>query len=148
MMQQFDNEKGKGRNLTILNMTAEEADVFYAQFPGLPEELQRQCAEELKRQISKSDEGFLEWILAIHSKENELVGRIEVTSFDGRTAAVRIQIPNRDLALKEGIEVVEQFLEICRNNHYFDTIELVVGSFITKMYSSARNLGSKIINVA
>lgn len=136
-MQRFDNEKGKGRNVDILNMREEEADIFYSQFEGLPAELQRSCADELKDQIRKSNQNTSDWILVVHSKEGGVIGRIEVTSFDDKEAAVRIHVPKKDIALKYGMEVVEYFLQICKDNHYFETIELETTP-VAAMYRRSR----------
>lgn len=123
-MQRFDNEKGKGRSVDILNMREDEADIFYSQFEGFGAELQQSCAEELKSLIREGNQNDSQWILVVHSKEGEVIGRIEVTSFDNKEAAVRIQIPKKDIAVKYGIEVVEHFLQICKDNHYFEAVEL------------------------
>lgn len=148
-MQRFDNEKGKGRNVDILNMREEEADIFYSQFEGLPAELQQSCADELKGQIRKSNQNTSDWILVVHSKEGKVIGRIEVTSFDDKEAAVRIHIPKKDIALKYGMEVVEYFLQICKDNRYFEAVELETTPVAVMYCRSRMNNARRVkLNVA
>ena len=133
-MQKFDDEKGKRRLINLSNMKEEDAEKYFVQCLGLSKELQKQCTEELQRQIKKIDEGYvLGWILAINSKSGKLIGKMEITSIDGIEASLRIQIPNENWILKYGVEAIDQFLKICSENHYFKKIELVSCS-ITERY--------------
>ena len=148
-MQQFNDKQGKGRLLNISNMKEEEAEELFEQ-NNIPEELKVQCAKELKKQIHRlTKEGdYLEWILAIRSKEGKLIGRMEVTSFDEKVASLKIQIPNANYISKYGIEALEQFIEICKNNHYFVKIELDSNNYIAKSYIRRKSLKSTEIDVA
>ena len=147
-MQKFDNKKGKRRRLDLANMKEEDAEKFYAQCLGLSKELQKQCEKELKQQIQKKeDDDILQWILAIYSKSGKLIGKMEISSMDGKEASLRIQIPNENWILKYGVEALDQFLKICSENHYFTRIELV-SSAITERYRKMHNLSSRIIEIA
>lgn len=147
-MQKFDDEKGKRRLINLSNMKEEDAEKYFVQCRGLPEELQKQCTEELRGQIKKIDEGIaLGWILAINLKSGKLIGKMEITSIDGVEASLRIQIPNENWILKYGLEAVDQFVKICKENHYFEKIELV-SCAITEKYRKDHNISSKVIEVA
>lgn len=144
-MQQFDNTKGKRRLLSISNMTEKEAEVFYNQFPRVPQEVKEQCTEELQKQIRRTQENDfpLEWILAVYSRDGKLVGKIEVSSIQGQEASLVIEVPNQDWVLKYGIEAVDQFLKISRENDYFKQIELVP-SIVTEQYRKVHSMESYI----
>lgn len=148
-MQHFDDKQGEGRLLNISNMKEEEAEELFNQ-NNIPLDLKEQCALELKKRIHKlAKEGdYLEWILAIRSKEGKLIGRMEITSFDEKVASLKIQIPNASNISKYGIEALEEFIEICKNNQYFVKIELDKNNYITKSYIRKKSLKSTEIYVA
>lgn len=148
-MQKFNDKQGEGRLLNISNMKEEEAEELFKQ-NNMPLDLKEQCALELKERIRKlAKEGdYLEWILAIRSKEGKLIGRMEITSFDEKVASLKIQIPNASNISKYGIKALEEFIEICKNNQYFVKIELDKNNYITKSYIRKKSLKSTEIYVA
>ena len=144
-MQQFDDTKGKRRLLTISNMKEAEAEMFYDQFPKVPQEVKEECTAELKKQIRRTQENHfpLEWILAVYSREGKLVGKLEVSSIQDQKASLIIEVPNQDWVVKYGIEAIDQFLKISRENDYFKQIELVP-SIVTEQYRKVHSMENYI----
>ncbi len=147
-MQQFNDSKGKRRLVNIANMKEEEVEDFYNQYHKLSEEEKKEATQKLHQQIRKvKTKKPSKWILAIHSKEGKLIGKIEVKPLEEeRTVSFKIQIPNENWILKYGMEAIDQFLKICKENKYFQEIRIMPEP-ITEQYKNMHNMKNYIVQV-
>lgn len=149
-MQNFNDECGVRRLIRISSMTVEEADNYvFSQFYREPKEKQSKMARTLKKRIkglAQQKEEVYEWILAIHTKEGKLIGKMEVYSADAITASIKIEVPDKIKSLNYGVEAIKQFRKICEENHYFKRIELESND-ITERYKEAYELDSNFIEI-
>lgn len=137
-MQQYEDLKGKRRELDIVKMEVEEVKEYYLQYLELSEKEKDNRESELKRRIIRSrKEGFYEWILAIKSKDGKIIGKIEVLEMGMNKAFLTINLPNKNWKRKYGIEAVKQFIKICKENRYFSEIELDNKNSIIQRYIKA-----------
>ena len=111
-MQQFDDNKGERRLINIANMKEEEVKDFYNQYYQYTKEQKKDYEQKLAKQIRKlQTKKPSKWILAVHSKEGKLVGKIEVKPLEEtQIASFQIQIPNENWVRKYGLEAIDQFL--------------------------------------
>lgn len=135
-MQQFNDQKGERRLLSIANMQVKDAESYYRQYNGLEKMERLQKIKNLKERIKKNKKNpkLYEWILAIKSKDKNVVGKIEVLSKGNGIAFLTISIPKEDWLYKYGIEAIDQFIKICKENEYFSTIELDEDNWIVERY--------------
>lgn len=148
-MQQFNDSKGKRRLVNITNMKKEEAKEFYYQFPQIPEEERKKFIVKLKNQIKRNHtQNPYKWILSIHSKWGKLVGKIEVNPLaEEQKVCVHIQICNDSWVMKYGMEAIDQFIKICRENKYFKEIQLAPDP-VTEQYKNMHAMKNYIVKVA
>ncbi len=148
-MQQFNDNKGKRRLITIANMKEEEVEDFYNQYYQYSKEEKKNYAQKLRKQIRKlqKQQEISKWILAIHSNSGKLVGKIEVKTLEEQVVSFQIQIPNENWILKYGMEAIDQFLKICQENKYFQEIRIMPEP-ITEQYKNMHNMKNYIVQVA
>lgn len=145
-MQRFDDNKGERRLLDIKNMEVEEVDDYYLQHFKLSKTEKSNREKELRARIKKAESN--EWILAIKSKEGKVIGKIEVWDTGAGTAYVTINLPNDNWKRKYGLEAIDQFIKICKENAYFSKIELEKKNSINKKYVAEHGLVDFRIKVA
>lgn len=132
-MHNFDNQKGVRRLLDISTMKRDEVKDYYLQFFSMEPAKKEAQIQQLKEEISKQED--YKWILAIKSKTGKVVGKIEVFELvKNETAYVTIEIPNKNWVNRYGKEAIHEFLKICRENHYFSSIELEARNKIVEQY--------------
>lgn len=132
-MHNFDNQKGVRRLLDISTMKRDEVKDYYLQFFSMEPAQKERKIEQLKEEISKQED--YKWILVIKSKTGKVVGKIEVFELvKNETAYVTIEIPNENWVNRYGKEAIHEFLKICRENHYFSSIELEARNKIVEQY--------------
>ncbi len=148
-MQQFDDNKGERRLINIANMKEEEVKDFYNQYYQYTKEQKKDYEQKLAKQIRKlQTKKPSKWILAVHSKEGKLVGKIEVKPLEEtQIASFQIQIPNENWVRKYGLEAIDQFLKICKENKYFQEIRIMPEP-ITEQYKNMHNMKNYIVQVA
>ena len=126
-MQKFNNGYGVRRLIIISSMTVEEAeDYVFTQFYREEKEKQFQMARTLQERIKilEQQKEVYEWILAIHTKEGKLIGKIEVYSTDDVTADIKVEVPNKVKKIMYGVEALKQFRKICEEQKLFKRIRL------------------------
>lgn len=148
-MQKFNDSFGARRLINLTSMTVEEAkDYVFTQFYGEPKEKKTQMARTLKKRIKglamQKDEVY-EWILAIHTKEGKLIGKMEVYSADNITASIRIEVPNK-MKVQYGVEAIKQFRKICEEQKLFKRIELESNE-ITERFKTDYGIASNFVEV-
>lgn len=135
-MHNFDNQKGIRRLLDISNMKTEEVKDYYLQFFSMEPDKKETQIKQLKEEIRKlgKPENY-KWILAIKSKKGKIVGKIEVFELAKEERAyVTIEIPNENWVNRYGKEAIHEFLRICKENHYFSSVELEARNKIVEQY--------------
>lgn len=142
-MQQFKDEER--RMLNIRNMQVSDAEDYYLQFSKMKksEKVQKIC--ELEERIKKNIS--YEWILAITSRNGKIVGKIEVLEMSPSVAFFTIELPDNK-KIKYGIEAIDQFLKICKENEYFSELELEARNEIVEKYKETYSKKSYVIKVA
>jgi len=148
-MQQYDDSRGERRLLDIKLMNVEDAKDYYLQFHN-DDKKREQKTKELEERIERNaviSEVF-EWVLSIKLKTGKLIGKIEVLSVGNSTGFITIKIPNESSSLKYGVKVIDQFIEICRENNYFSKIQLEPNNEIVERYKKAYNKEENVIQVA
>jgi len=144
-MQQFDGSKGERRLLDITSMEVMEVKEYYFQYLGLNPVEKNNRIRQLKERIIKSKEpGFYEWILAIKLKDGKIIGKIEVIDMGNDKAFLTINLPNKSWKMKYGEEALDQFLKICKENKYFNMIELEKENSTVQKYIKNHNLGYEV----
>ena len=134
-MQQFEDSKGERRILNIKNMKREDVAEYYLQHGELTKKQRHDKEKILREQISKSKKKhFYEWILAVKSKKGKVIGKIEVLDMGNSTAFVTINLPDGEEKNRYGVEALDQFIKICKENKYFSTIELEKNNSIVRNY--------------
>lgn len=151
-MQQYDNKKGKRRELDILKMKLQEVEEYYLQYTELSKKEKNSREKEIKEKIRQSKkDNFYEWILAVKLKNGKLIGKIEVMDMGSGIAFFTINLPNEIWQIRYGIEAIKQFAKICNENKYFKKIELDPKNAITKkfveVYEEKEYLDKYSINV-
>lgn len=136
-MQQYEDSKGKRRFLDIEKMKENEVSDYYLQ------NLELSRGERIKREIQLKTKirqnNSYEWILVIKLKDGRVIGKIEVMEMSNNAAFVTINLPNKNWKMKYGIEALDQFIKICKENAYFSKIELEKNNSIVKRYIKAHD---------
>ena len=144
-MQQFDASKGARRLLDIKNMEVKEVKEYYLQHLKLSDVERNNRILQLKKRIIRAKKpGFYEWILAIISKDGKIIGKLEVMDMGNQTAFVTINLPNKSWKTKYGEEALDQFLKICKENHYFSKLELEKGNSTVEKYIKKHGLNYEV----
>lgn len=148
-MQHFDDLKGKRRRVTISEMTVKEVEEYYIQDSTLKKEKEKQSqyVRTLKKRIKglNQQKDVDTWILSIHDRDGKLIGKMEINSKEEGRAALKIDIPNETWNYKYGVEAIDQFCKICRENRYFNVIELESDNPITQRYMTYYEVKEEII---
>lgn len=142
-MQQFKDEVR--RTLNIRNMQVKDVENYYLQFTKMKKSEKIQAICELEERINQAKS--YEWILAVTSRDGKIVGKIEVLELSSTTAFFTIELPS-NRKLKYGIEAIDQFLKICKENGYFSEIELQAKNEIVEKYKEVHSQKDYIIKVA
>ena len=144
-MQQFDDNIGVRRLLDITNMEVVEVKEYYRQNLQISDVEKNNRIRQLKERIIKSKQpGFYEWILAVKLKDGKVIGKIEVMDMGNQKAFLTINLPNKSWKMKYGEEALDQFLKICRENKYFDMIELEKDNSTVEKYIKKHDLGYEV----
>ena len=151
-MQQFCNKWGKRRMLNICQMTVKDVVPYYEQFLDLTDLEKLKKGSDLKNRIDvwKGRKEHFYWVLAIKSKDNKLVGKLDVFEMSNDRVSVSIEIPNENWVYKYGTEAIDQFIKICKENHLFKEIEFIARNEIIEIYRKQHEMKEKeyIINIA
>lgn len=143
-MRNFSDKAGKRRTIVISNMKLEEAEDYSFLFCRQTKAEREKRKIDLEKRIKNSKED--EWILAIHTIEGKLIGKMEISSSDSVTAKLEIEMPNEVMAYHYGVESIKQFRKICKECNYFSSIELEVNK-ITERYKKYYGLESNVITL-
>ncbi len=134
-MQQFDDQKGERRLLDIKNMKVREVADYYLQYLELEQDEKNKRKSQLKERIKQNKKVKpCEWILAIKSKDGKIIGKIEAMDMGNRIVFVTINLPNKSWKIKYGVEALDQFIKICKENKYFSKIQLEKYNSIVEKY--------------
>lgn len=147
-MQNFNDEWGKKRIVTIQNMTSEDVRDFYLQDKTSTSKTKERKIRDLKqhiREIKQNKKEAMRWILSIKDKRNKIVGKIEIFDIGVKKAFISIEIPNESWRVKYGTEAVNQIIKICKQHKCFDIIELEAKNEIVESYIKQRGLPSYIV---
>lgn len=150
-MQQFDDLKGVRRLIIISNMKPEEVDELYFQVSNIKEITRTQLIRTLKKRIKglQQEKEPKEWILAIKEVgSNKVIGKLEVISLSGNKAFLKIAIPNECYSYKYGVRAIKQFIKICSENNYFESISLNSGDVISERYRNSYDIDKLPVKVS
>lgn len=149
-MQHFEDAVGNRRLVTIRNMKLEDVEEYYKiQFHKEKKVTQAQNSRKLRKQLKGllQQKEVYEWILAICTKDDKLIGKMEIYSADSEVASLKIEIPNEVRSFQYGVEAIKQFIKICTENQYFKKIEMEQ-NVITERYRKDYGIETRFITVA
>ena len=149
-MQHFEYAVGNRRLVTIRNMKLEDVEEYYKiQFHKEKKVTQAQNSRKLRKRLKGllQQKEVHEWILAICTKDDKLIGKMEIYSADSEVASLKIEIPNEVRSFQYEVEAIKQFIKICTENQYFKKIEMEQ-NVITERYRKDYGIETRIITVA
>lgn len=149
-MQHFEDAVGNRRLVTIRNMKLEDVEEYYKiQFHKEKKVTQAQNSRKLRKRLKGllQQKEVHEWILAICTKDDKLIGKMEIYSADSEVASLKIEIPNEVRSFQYGVEAIKQFIKICTENQYFKKIEMEQ-NVITERYRKDYGIETRFITVA
>lgn len=149
-MQHFEDAVGNRRLVTIRNMKLEDVEEYYKiQFHKEKKVTQAQNSRKLRKRLKGllQQKEVYEWILAICTKDDKLIGKMEIYSADSEVASLKIEIPNEVRSFQYGVEAIKQFIKICTENQYFKKIEMEQNA-ITERYRKDYGIETRFITVA
>lgn len=150
-MQQFDDLKGIRRLIIISNMKPEEVDELYFQVSNIKDITRTQLIRALKKRIKglQQQKESKEWILVIKEVgSNKVIGKIEVMCLGENKAFLKINMPNEVYSYKYGVRAIKQFIKICSENNYFESILLNSGDIISERYRNSYDIEKLPVKVS
>ena len=131
-------------------MKLEDVEEYYKiQFHKEKKVTQAQNSRKLRKRLKGllQQKEVHEWILAICTKDDKLIGKMEIYSADSEVASLKIEIPNEVRSFQYGVEAIKQFIKICTENQYFKKIEMEQ-NVITERYRKDYGIETRFITVA
>lgn len=116
------------RRLKIRSMKEEDVEFYYNHF-NLSEEEKKQRVKETKKMVRKSIDSTPDKMLILIATElendNKLIGTILTKNIGTSRISMHITIPNESKEWAYGNDLIDQFIKICKEEPFFQSIRYV-----------------------
>ena len=139
------------RRITLKTMQESDVAEYYGQFNSMDEEERSKKIKSTKRSLRQKRDNVL--VLAVRAAdENErIIGAIFVEYFNKKIIGDHISIPNELKELSYGVELIDQFIKICQEEKFFESVKFVKldnDDINVKKYKEGKKITSSYISVA
>ena len=115
------------RRIIIESMAEEDVELYYMQFDITEEERKKKIAEIRKciRACKNSESDPMLFFIAKLKGNRGILGSILIKKIDSNKISLQISIPKESNESLYGVEVVDQFIKICKEETFFKDVKYV-----------------------